>query len=311
MRCAQAWCSLPLAVALLLGLPALVPGAARAQPAAVVPRPELAEWLRQHPAVRWAPEQDYPPMVFSGANGQADGLSVQLLDLVAHAAGLGLQPLPPAPLHQLLQAARERRLDLLTSLRPTPERAEFLLFTRPYVSVPAVLVHRQGTLLPDGLASLAGQPVAVGQGYAVEAVVRARHPQVRWQAVPDDAQALRGVAAGRFDAAVVDSASYAYLVQREGLRGLAAGSQVGFSYDLCFAVRKDWPQLRDLLDEGIRAVPETRRQEVLARWLQPATEQPLPPRTPWATRLGALLLVLGVLLGGWLAWRRHRRTGHD
>ena len=39
----------------------------------------------------------------------------------------------------------------------------------------------------------------------VEAVVRARHPAVNWVAVSDDAQALRGVASGRFRAAVMDA----------------------------------------------------------------------------------------------------------
>ncbi|EHR70366.1 periplasmic component of amino acid ABC-type transporter/signal transduction system [Burkholderiales bacterium JOSHI_001] len=277
--------------------------------AAEVLNPAQLQWLAAHPVVRFAPEADYGPMVFAGTNGQPQGLSVDLLALVSQRVGLRVQATPAAPLHQLLAQALRREVDLISSLRPTPERAQFLLFTQPYVAVAAVLVQRRGSALATGPADLAGRPVAVGRGYAVEAVMRQRHPQVNWQAVDDDAQALRGVVAGRFDAAVADAASVAYIVERERLDGLVAGAQVGFNYELSFAVRKDWPQLRDILDAGIRAVDAQQRRTVLGRWLPGERAALAPPKAPLATRIGLGLLVLSLLVASLLAWHLHRRRG--
>ena len=286
--------------------------------AAVVGRalnPTQVAWLQQVGPVRLAPEQDYGPFIFAGSDGRLQGLSVDMLRRVQAQTGLAVFELPAAPLAQQLALARARQADLVTSLRPTPERGEYLLFTQPYVRVPAVLVRRDaqpvapGGVLPAGhpLSAFAGRPVAVGAGYAVEPVVRLAHPQVAWQGVSDDVVALKGVLEGRFAAAVVDAASAAFVQQQHGLRGLETVGEVGFDYELSFAVRSDWPQLRDVLNAGISAVAPAERRALLARWLAPLDAGPPTARAPWATRL-ALGLLLAALLGtGVLLWRHARR----
>lgn len=297
----------PAAIVALLALGVAAPPA-RADHATLTD--ELKAWLQRQGPVRFGPEGDYGPFVYIDGGGQVQGLSMDMLRLVQQRTGLQVQLLPPAPLNQLLAAARERRLDLLSSLRPTPERAAFLDFTQPYVSVPAVVVVRAGAGVGvdggDTLAALAGRRVAVGQGYAVEAPMRQRHPQVNWQPVPDDLQALRMVADGRVDAAVADAASVAFVVARHGLQGLRSAGRVGFDYPLSFAVRKDWPELRELIDRGIQAVSADERRAMLDRWapeLQAAQRQPRAPRATLLA-LALLALALGVLAVGW--WRRRR-----
>jgi ABC-type amino acid transport substrate-binding protein len=271
-----------------------------AAPAALAP--DLQAW-RDANTVRLGVERDYGPFVFAAADGSAQGLSIDMLRLLQQRTGLRLAVASTAPLQALLADAQAQRLDLLTSLRPTTERAAYLAFTQPYVTVPAVLVVRAGGPAPT-LDGLAGQPVAVGQGYAVEAVMRERHRQVAWQAVSDDVVALQGVAAGRYRAAVVDAASLAFIVAQHGLGSLQAVSQVGFDYTLSFAVRRDWPQLVALLNAGIQALSPAERQAVLDRWL--ATQAATPPRAPWLTRSAWALLALALLLVLARAWRRRR-----
>lgn len=290
---------------------ALLLAAALAPPvrADAVLTPAQRQWVDGHQP-RLGAERDYGPFVFEAPGDLPQGLSIDLLRLVQDRTGLRVLPQPAGPLHRLLDAARAGQLDLLTSLRPTPERAAFLLFTQPYVSVPAVLVRRAGAAAL-GLAALSGRPVAVGQGYAVEAVMRQRYPQVAWQAVPDDVAALEGLAAGRFEAAVADAASVAYIVRTRGLQGeraLQAGDQVGFDYTLSFAVRRDWPELVAILDAGIRAVDPRERQAVLDRWIAAGDPAGQVPRAPRATRLALLLLALALAVGGVVWWRRRPRA---
>lgn len=291
-----------------------VPPEAAAAARRFVPSAEQRAWLAANSPVRWLPEQDYAPFVWVGADGQARGLSVEILRRIADALGLALVQLPARPLRDQLALAERRRGDLVTSLRATPERAAYLLFTRPYVSVPTVLVARRAA--PGGprgpaprLGALDGQAVAVGSGFAVEATVRAAYPRVDWQGVPSDDIGLAGVAEGRYAAAVVDAASGGHLITaRPALRGLAAVADVGFRYELSFAVRSDWPVLRDILDEGIARLPRAEMAALRQQWLTAlAGDAGLPTlRSPVATGLGLGLLAAGGLAACAVAWRRQR-----
>lgn len=266
-----------------------------------------AGWPGPATPVRFAPERDYGPFVYLRADGRLDGLSVEMLDLVAKQAGLTIVPLPAQPLQAQLDALRARKADLVSSLRPTPERAAYLAFTRPYVSVPAVVVMRADRP-PRTLEQLAARPVGVGKGYAVEAVVRQRYPAIDWRAVPDDAQALRDVAEGRSDAAVVDAASLAHVVNTARLGGLTVTGPADFDYTLSFAVRGDWPELRDAIDGALRDLPAAHRQAIVEKWLAVMPTEAA-ERTPWATRIGWGLLGLALAVGLVFGLRRARSPG--
>lgn len=282
--------------------------AASADGAAPVITAAQQRWLAAHAPVRFGPERDYGPFVYQQADGRLDGLSVEMLRLVQQRTGMALLEQPAAPLHELLAAARARQLDLLSSLRPTPERAQFLRFTQPYVSVPAVLVRRAGDVVRT-LPELAGVPVAVGRGYAAEAVMRQRHPAVRWVPVSDDGQALAALLRGEVQAVVADAASVAFVMRTRGLQGLRLDAPVGFEYTLSFAVRDDWPELVEIINRAIQHIGPRERQRVLERWLATAAAPPPPPgRALRALGWGLGLLALSLVLAAGLWLRRRRRA---
>ncbi|HET9976489.1 MAG TPA: transporter substrate-binding domain-containing protein [Burkholderiaceae bacterium] len=274
--------------------------------------PPQQAWVASAPPVRFAPESDYGPFVFTGADGQPQGLSVDMLRLAQQRTGLKLEWLAPQPLKDLLEGARRGRIDLLSSLRPTPERGEFLAFGQPYVSVPALVVVRAGddraaTATAHILDAYHGRRVAVGAGYAVEGFVRRTHPDVQWQAVRDDGVALRGVLDGRYDAAVVDAASASFVSQRDRLVGLAVAGEVGFAYELSFAVRRGQDMLLSVIDAGLRAATPAERRAIVDRWLTPLPTVPAFGRAPLATRVALACLALAMLAALGLALQAQRK----
>ena len=267
--------------------------------------PEQRQWLTGK-TLRFAPEQAYGPFVYTLPGGEPVGLSIDLLKLVQAHTGLTLQWQAAAPLAQLLRDARARRLDLLSSLRPTAERLQYLLFSQPYVSVPTVLVQREAGPR-QRLADLAGQLVALGQGYAVEAEMRRRHPRVRWLPLPDDDQVLLALLQGQASAAVLDHASLAFISQARQLQGLQVRGPVGFDYRLSFAVRSDWPQLVDILNAGIAAITPAQRAAVVRRWMPGVDDRGTVSAGGWANHWGWGLLGVSALAAAGLAWRRRTR----
>lgn len=267
------------------------------------------------PAARFAPEQDYGPFVFVGADGKAQGLSIDMLQAIQVHTGLRVEQLPAQPLRALLEGVRRGRIDLLSSLRPTPERGELLEFSAPYVSAPAVVLVRRGTRPTaqrgHALDALRGRPVAVGEGYAVEGVVRRSHPLVDWRPVPDDRTALHGLREGRYDAAVVDVASAGFVGQREGWSDFVVAGEVGFTYELSFAVRRGQAALLSTIDAGLRAIPAAERQAIVQRWLAPLPTLEDHRRAPVATALGVALILLAAVVAAGLGIRSRRPVNKE
>ena len=97
---------------------------------------------------------------------------------------------------------------------------------------------------------------------------------------------------GRLDAAVVDTASLAHVMRERRLAGLQVSAPADFEYTLSFAVRKDWPELRDALDAALRAIPAAQKHALVERWIGGVAGPKAADRTPWADRIAWSLLGL-------------------
>lgn len=270
----------------------------------------LAAEASGHPVLRLAVERDYAPFVFVDTLGAPQGLSMDMLALVQKQASLQIVPQTGKPLATLLSELRAGQVDLITSLRTTPERAQYLAFSHPYVEVPAILVlgpAAPGRARKHGLSAMSGLPVAVGKGYGVETPMRTAYPNVQWQAVDDDAVALQGVVNGRFAGAVADAASVAYLVRRDGLQQLQPAGRVGFEYPLSFAVSHRHADLIPRINQAIHDIPVANRQAVIQQWIGTLDLKTLSRHPAWIPWTGGVLVSLGLALMASWWWLRPKQ----
>ena len=256
--------------------------------------------------IRFAPEKDYGPFVSETAAGGVEGLSIDMLAAIKGGLDAPVVTLPAQNLATILEAARRGEVDLVSSLRPTPERSAYLAFTSPYVQVPAVLVVRQ-SLSPARLEDLRGQRVAVGKGYAVEAFVRQTYPQIDWQAVPDDLTGLQGLMSGQYQAVVADIASVSHSLRVHQVKGLQVSQAIGFDYPLSFAYRKSLPQLGRQLEASLQRLDPAVRRKIIDRWIDTAALNFEDKRRTWLRWAGlALALLAAAALGGVYLYQRRR-----
>ena len=260
--------------------------------------------------IRFAPERNYGPFVFEADDGSVQGLSVDLLEALAPLAGLQLVMQKARPLAEILEAARRGEVDLISSLRPTPERAAFLNFTHPYVSVPAVLVTLPGPVSLR-LSDFSQRRVAVGKGYAVEAFGRQQYPEVDRVPTHDDADGLRRLSAAQVAAVVCDVATAHFYAEQLGLPALQIHASIGFEYPLSFAYLKSRPDIGERLEEGLRLLPQARLLAVTERWLEGREQPPEEARTWWLKRVGLGLCALALGGMGLAWWAQKDRDGAD
>ena len=260
-------------------------------------------------ALRIGVEANHPPYI-TGTAPAPTGFEADLV----HALGatLGFTPeIETGNWDELRRAFAEGRLDVLAGVFYGEERARPMLLTAPVLLVRPVLASRSdaAVLRPS---DLEGREVLVPAGDAALGLLRALAPRAKPVAMPDAAEALRQLAAGREDAALLGDADQADVLVRSleldrlVLRGLEAGTRAE-----ALAVAVDRPDLAARLDTGLAILrTDGRLADLHARWFgsEPAAA------TSWGVIAG--LALVAVVLGGVLALllrrvrqRRHRLVG--
>jgi len=287
-----------------------IAGAGVAAPAAAAPdtllTPEEQAWVAKHPVLLFAPERDFPPFSFVDSQGQHRGMSADVLELVQEHTGLKFQAVAASDRATNIDRLKRREVDLLTSLRPTAEREQFIAFTSAYVSSPAVVLRRRGDHRPGDLASMGGERVTVDRSSAIESFVHESFPQVTLVPVDVAAQGLRDLVFGDVDACAINLATASFVIERDRLGGLRVAGETGYFSTLTLGYRKDWPMLGRVLEKGLAQISEAERATMISRWI-PLSDLAWWQRAEVQRVLGAAAIGTGLLMGGLLLWNRALR----
>jgi len=185
----------------------------------------------------WAAEDNYPPFVYLSGN-EPIGFSVDYLNEISKRSGLKIRLENHCQLVTCLALLKDKKVDLVTSVRVTPERSEYADFTRPYITVDTVLIKK------------VNQPATVGagKGYAIVQFLKQSSPDIKVVEFDNDELALSALIAGSIDSIALDVASARVL--REKYKFKFDESSLQINYPLSFAIIKN-SKLKSIIDKTI------------------------------------------------------------
>ncbi|NMC49236.1 MAG: transporter substrate-binding domain-containing protein, partial [Desulfovibrio sp.] len=269
-----------------------------ARPVAADPPPlELTDrerrFIETHPEIRVVFDPEFPPFEFHFQN-EFSGLSADLLRAALKGTGLTITPAPAQDWPALLEVLKERRADMAAKIVYTPERAQYLLFTQPYISIPVVIIVSAKNTAIRSLDDLAGRRVAMVPGYGGDRWFTENGP-AGMTLVPATTvrEALRHVAFGEVEAFVGNQGVVSYLIDKEGLPNLRLAGAIGQESALRMAVRDDWPELRSILDKVLDNLPNKNKQVIIQKWL-PLRQDVAPPHWTIFVLIGLFAATLAI-----------------
>lgn len=228
---------------------------------------EKSAWLNAHaPEIYFAPEKDFPPLIWS-QYGELFGLSKDYFDVIQQLIDTRFKTLEPRKLDEILHAVKNNgEKSIISSRAPTPERQEYLLFTRPYFSSPSIFISSTGKKLTGSQIEQKQLKVAVGNNFGVHEYLKERYPKMNIIPFDNDYQVITSVIDKRADIGAINAASLIYLIKENDFSGIKKVGDTGFISNFSFAVPKDMPELRNILDDAIEAIPHDFQKSVLEKW---------------------------------------------
>jgi PAS domain S-box-containing protein len=267
------------------------------------------EWIRTNPVVLSAPDPDFPPAEFFDESGQYRGLVADYLEIISKRVGLELEIIRLDRWADVLDHARQKRIQLVTAASKTLPRVSFLDFSKPFVALPAVIIVRRQASQELTLDELKGMTISVVYQYAVHDYLVENYPDLKLDFVSDIQTGLRKVSFGIVDAMVANIASVSYYIEKGTLTNLKVAGESGFTYNLSFAPRKDLPILTDILNKGLDSLGTQERHQIYSKWIR--LEQPNLLTKKMLLSLGILLGVVCLFITIVLVWNRSLRINVD
>ena len=133
-------------------------------------------WLQKNEGkIRLGPDPNAPPLDFFNEKGEYKGLTADYVRLIEKKLGCQFEIVRMESWDSLLQAAYEKKIDIICAAKRTPEREKHLLFTKPFISVPEIIVTSKVTQKSLTIEELKGLEVTMVEGYAVYELVKNRH----------------------------------------------------------------------------------------------------------------------------------------
>jgi PAS domain S-box-containing protein len=270
----------------------LMPASAASSPLT----PEEQAWLDRYDGrIVMGHETGWLPFAGSDEYGEHYGLSVDVYRLLEKKLGFRFRMSEPDNWTNTLEKFRSRDIDVICEMQINDERAEYALFTKPYLDISNVILVRKQVKGNQRLRDMGGQRVAVGDGYAIHDFLKTNHADLDLVPLENDMHVLLELSAGRVEAAVVNLAAASYIIEREGISNLRVAGQAGYRNALCIASRNDWPILNSILDKGLAMITRAERDAVYRKWIhldvEPFYRQP---------KFRAIILGLLVVIGGGL-----------
>lgn len=112
------------------------------------------------------------------SNGQLVGMSADFLKLVSQQLGVHFQLVPTTTWTESLQKGRARKCDIFPLAMATPERKQFMAFTRPYIVIPLVIATAKDKPFIADLADVAHKKIGLVKGYAFTEFLKAEYPEM-------------------------------------------------------------------------------------------------------------------------------------
>nr|CRH06750.1 putative Histidine kinase with Extracellular solute-binding domain and response regulator receiver domain [Candidatus Magnetococcus massalia] len=265
---------------------------------------EEQAWLQRHGTIRVGTSPGCAPFSIMNPQQQHEGISADLLARIAKRFDLTIQLIAYPACSELLTALIQQQIDLAPALPMVEKFSSQVRYTRPFQHAPIVVVSRLNSAFLESIQGLENQSVGVVEHAPFLPALVESLPKLKLQRFPTTGAALQAVSRGELDAFVGNLSKTAYWIHQQGLLNLKIAARTPYpEIPIAMAVNRQQPLLADILDRGLRLIPEQERAAIQRHWTSLRFERQANLADLWrkgAWIITAVLLTLLLVL----AWNR-------
>ena len=248
-------------------------------------------------------DRDYPPYEFLDKNGKPAGYNVDLTKAIADVMGMKVE-FRFGGWSEMRNALLDGSVGVLQGISYSEDRTRTLSFSPPHTIINHAIFARKNTLPVSSIEELRGKEIVVFQDGIMHDYLKSLGFTTNLVMTETPADALRLLASGKHDYAVLAMLPGMYIIREHKLSNLIPVAKSISTQKYCYAVKKGNEELLARFNEGLAILKKTGQyQEIYDRWLGVLG----PPKVAWEKVVWYGAMVLGpllLILSGTVVWSR-------
>ncbi len=219
------------------------------------------EYLNQTEVVKVCINPDWYPYE-AYRDGRHEGMISDYLQQVMADIGLAYTIVSSQTWSETLNQARQGQCEVVAGAMQTVQRSDYLRFSRPYLSIPAVvatLPEKRNIVLKD-------QRIAVKDKSAFHDILQDRFPAAELVPVRNMSDGFHLVRNGEVDALVGAEASLMHKLREHQITGISISDLLHDNWDISIAVSHDQTALLSAINKAIASFPQQSHEQISKRW---------------------------------------------
>jgi signal transduction histidine kinase/CheY-like chemotaxis protein len=236
---------------------------------------EERAWLDKKHAVH-VRIADWPPYLIVNGDKPPQGIVIEYLKLIKERTGIEFKyEVTDQPFAEFLESMKQRQgPDMTTVIVPTPEREQYISFSKTYISSPYVIFIRGQDKPILDISGLTGKTLAVPRGFVVQEQLVRDYPEISQALFDSDEEALESVATGQADAYIGNLTVASHIIHRRGFSSLQVAAAAPFKeHSLSMGNRDDWPELTSIINKALASITEEEKTAIRNKYLAIKYEQ--------------------------------------
>jgi len=224
---------------------------------------------------------EFPPLEFASPYGTFTGMGADIIAEVEKKLGVTFLKKPSDDWNEHISSLKNGACAVAPTIVDTSEGEQYAFFTKPYTTVPVVIITTRTIKEDLDLDDLSGRKVAVVSGYATETYLR-QIADDRIEIVPVSSvtKGLSLLSFGRVDAFAGNLSMAAYAIEKEGISNLRMAGSTDYSFAFSIGISRKYPLLFSAIQKALDTIPQSEINAIRSKWIHIDTSnwQPKPPR---------------------------------
>ncbi len=228
---------------------------------------EEISYLKDKNKITICIDPSWMPFESFDKNGNYIGISADYFKFFENKINTKFETIKTSSWSESLSYVKEKKCDILTLAKETPERKKVLNFTEPYLSVPLVVATKLNIPFINGIKDLYGKTVAFPIGYSSLEYFKTYHPSINIVEVNNIQEGLQKLQNDEIFAFVGMASSIAYESHINNFDDVKIAGKLYDDWKLSIGVRNDDLILLNILNKSVKSLSEEKKEEILNKWI--------------------------------------------